>query len=229
MAAKTDPRLAMTGTGWEATFEANNDKTPKGWLEALAIESDGRLKWWRNPQNASIYGGKKESGIPDFCVLIGGVLHFIECKHEDGTSLTVGRSTGEDDEAGNGVKPSQYRWMSARPESGGIYWIAARLNVPAAKERKQGRLLGPPARQAESIQRLIPWQDYRPWIDRREAAIAEEDQWPAKNARRLLAHLPALPRPEVQASIPAADLAVMGWPLRSAQELLAALAGSCER
>jgi hypothetical protein len=208
----------LTGKGWE--------KQVDHWLSELAT-STPRFHWHPHEpkQNGNI---KLASGYPDREIIWEGRAYLIEVKEESGTSLTVGRSVGKDKEAGSGVKPSQYRELDLHLAAGAPCFVAVLLQVPAARERKQAQLLGPPARKAESIQRLIPWADYRPWIDRREAAIAAETRWMADTAQRALRGQPTQPRPEVQASIPAAELAVMGHPLRSAHELLAALRVKCE-
>ena len=208
----------LTGKGWE--------KQVDHWLSELAT-STPRFHWHPHEpkQNGNI---KLASGYPDREIIWEGRAYLIEVKEESGTSLTVGRSVGKDKEAGSGVKPSQYRELDLHLAAGAPCFVAVLLQAPAARERKQAQLLGPPARKAESIQRLIPWADYRPWIDRREAAIAAEERWLRETAQRALRGQPTQPRPEVQASIPAAKLALMGWPLRSAQELLAALRVKCE-
>ena len=51
-------------------------------------------------------------------------------------------------------------------------------------------------------------------------------RWQIESGQLMVRNGPACelpPKPEVQASIPAADLAVMGWPCRNAAELLKAL------
>jgi hypothetical protein len=201
----------MTGKGWEACFGADS-KAHRGYLPTLALTTRGALHWWQNIVTVNKYGGKSETGMPDFGIVLDGGLHFVECKHDSTASgMMLGRleaskdAGGEDKLTGTGVKPLQAAWMDAATTAGGTCWIAARLEVSTATLRKaaQMRLDGSGADLPPIITRLIPWPTWR-------ALMAA-----AEDARR---------RGEVpDASIPAADLAGMGWPCRNAGELLKAL------
>ena len=209
----------LTGKGWEGQFDR--------WLDEIVASTPGFAWHCHEPKMRGPI--RVSGGLPDREIILKGRAYFFECKEESGTSLTVGRAIGRDDEAGNGIKPTQYREMDRLTAAGAQCFVAVLLDVPAAKERKQARLLGPPARKAEQIRRLIRWEDYRPAIDRREAGIAALAQWRVVAGRLMVARganceLP--PKPVVVASIPAADLATMGHPIRNAAELLAAIRGN---
>ena len=192
----------MTGKGWEACFGADS-KQQRGYLATLALTTGGRLHWWQNVVTVNKYGGKSETGMPDFGILLDGSLHFVECKHDSGPSvMRLGQLTARQDEGGEdrlttaGVKPLQAEWMDLATTAGATCWIAARLEVGEKARQQSAQVrLGPPSDPLPPlITRLIPWPVWRD-------LMAES------------------------ASIPAADLAAMGWPLRSAHELLAALRG----
>ena len=144
-------------------------------------------------------------GAPDYEIVLGGRAHFIECKHESDSSVDLGRLAGKDDEAGAGVKPSQAREMDAATAAGARCWIAVRLEVPEATRRKaaQVALDGTGGDMPAVIRRLVPWTLWRARM------VAAEE------ARRTGG--------DVAASIPAVELAGLGYPLRTAGELRAAL------
>ena len=210
------PAPPMTGDGWEEVFGANSHNQ-KGWLETLTIQTGGRFQWWRNVVVDNRYGGKTETGLPDYGVLFGGMTHWIECKHEsDSASMRIGRlkadigPDGRPLKVDKGVKPAQAEQMDRFLLAGPAVrcWVAARLEVSAATLRKasQVRLDGTGGDMPPVICRLIPWPAWR-------ALMAA-----AEDCRRR--------GQEPQASIPAADLAAMGWPCRNAAELLAAMRGA---
>jgi len=205
----------LTGKGWkewEACFGADS-KARRGYLPTLALATGGRLHWWQNVVTVNKYGGKSETGMPDFGIMYEGT-HFIECKHESGAGMVLGRlaatkdAGGEDKWTGTGVKPMQAAWMDAATKAGATCWIAARLEVNAATLRKaaQVRLDGTVADMPPVIARLIPWPAWRALM-----AAAEDCR------RRGI---------DPDASIPAADLAGMGWPIRNAAELMVAIRGA---
>jgi hypothetical protein len=184
----------MTGTDWETHL--------KRMLEEARTASG--LYWLRH--EPALRGRIRVSGGPaDFGVVLNGTPHHIEAKLESGSTMDVGRLEGIDRECGSGVKPSQAKDMDAATKAGVRCWIAARLELPAATQRKlaQQKLVGAGGDVPACVQRLIPWDL---WRMRMEAAeVARRDGG------------------DVVASIPAAELAELGWPLRSAAELLAAL------
>ena len=144
-------------------------------------------------------------GAPDYEIVLFGCPHFIECKHESDSSMDLGRLVGKDDEAGAGVKPSQAREMDAATAAGARCWIAVRLEVPESTRRRaaQMALYGEGRDMPATIRRLVSWTLWRARM------VAAEE------ARRTGG--------DVVASIPAVELAGLGWPLRSAAELRAAL------
>jgi len=205
--AKPPAPLPMTGKGWESCFGADS-KAHRGYLPTLALTTRGQLHWWQNVVTVNRYGGKSETGMPDFGILLDGRLHFVECKHDSGPSaMGLGRLTKPDGDKlpDHGVAPKQAIWMDLATAAGARCWIAARLEVGAATRAKsaQGRLGAPSAPLPPVLCRLVPWPTWR-------ALMAA-----AEDARR---------RGEVpDASIPAAALATMGHPLGSAADLLTAL------
>lgn len=193
------PTPPMTGKGLETTLEAM--------LSDCERLTGGRLAWHRHePKMAGKI--RVSGGLPDYEAVFDGRVHLIECKHESGSAADIGRLEGTDRDCGAGVKPSQAREMDRHQRAGATCWILVRLEVSAATLRKasQMRLDGTGADMPPVICRLIPWPAWR-------ALMAA-----AEDARRR--------GQEPQASIPAADLAVMGWPCRNAAELLAAIRGS---
>jgi hypothetical protein len=144
-------------------------------------------------------------GLPDYEAVYSGAPHLIECKHESGSAADLGRLEGTDRDCGAGVKPSQAREMDRHERAGVRCWIAVQLEVSATTLRKaaQQSILGTGGDMPAVVCRLIPWPVWRA-----KMAAAEDCR------RRGV---------EPDASIPAADLAGMGWPIRNAAELLAAI------
>ena len=193
------PAPPMTGKGLETTLEAM--------LSDCERLTGGRLVWHRHePKMAGKI--RVSGGLPDYEAVFDGRVHLIECKHESGSAADIGRLEGTDRDCGAGVKPSQAREMDRHQRAGATCWILVRLEVNAATLRKasQVRLDGAGGDMPPVICRLIPWPAWR-------ALMAA-----AEDCRRR--------GQEPQASIPAADLAGMGWPCRNAAELLAAIRGS---
>jgi hypothetical protein len=206
----------LTGKGWENCF-GDDSKKHRGYLATLTLTTGGRLHWWQNVVTVNKYGGKSETGMPDFGIVLDGRLHFIECKHESSApSMQIGWLTATKDAGGAdkwtsaGVKPDQAEWMDAATKAGATCWVAARLEVNTRTREKSAQVrLGEASEPLPPlITRLIPWPEWR-------ARMAA-----AEDCRRR--------GQEPQASIPAAELALMGWPLRSAHELLAALRSNRE-
>ena len=122
--------------------------------------------------------------------------------------------------------------MDRLTAAGAPCFVAAVLAVPAKprKTRKDGSVADP-GQAAATIARIVPWPDWRALMALAEDQRAAVAQWQRDSGRAMVAHgpdCPLPPKPTVDASIPAADLAAMGWPCRTAAELLAALRGSCE-
>ena len=189
----------MTGKGLESLLESL--------LLGCERLTGGRLAWHRHePKMAGKI--RVSGGLPDYEAVFDGAVHLIECKHESGSAADIGRLEGTDRDCGAGVKPSQAREMDRHERAGVRCWIAIRLEVNASTLRKsaQGRLDGSGGDMPPVICRLVPWPTWR-------ALMAA-----AEDCRRR--------GQEPQASIPAADLATMGWPCRNAAELLAAIRGS---
>jgi hypothetical protein len=95
--------------------------------------------------------------------------------------------------------------MDAATAAGARCWIAVRLEVPESTRRRaaQVALDGTGGDMPAVIRRLVPWGLWRARM------VAAEE------ARRTGG--------DVVASIPAVELAGLGWPLRTAGELRAAL------
>ena len=207
--AKTDPRVAMTGTGWQCQI-GNKSADYPGWLPQLAALYPRRLWWWRNEPEVR-NGIKIPSGLPDYGCTLDGHPILIECKHTSNkASVQLGRliKNPDRDTPEEGVSWIQAANMDSATLAGWTCFVAVRLEVNAATLRKasQVRLDGTGGDMPPVLCRLIPWSAWR-------ARMAA-----AEDARRR--------GQEPQASIPAADLAVMGWPCRNAGELLAAIRGS---
>ena len=164
------------------------------WFQGLEASTDGRLSYHRHspPMRGKI---RLPSGLADYEVMYSGKGSYIECKLETGASLSLGAidSAIRDDEVGAGVKPSQGREFDRFLKSGGHGWIAARLEVPAKAPRgKQASMLDN-GREAQVIQRLVAWPDWRRLL---------------LNGTR---------------SVPYEEFAMLGYPLRDAADLLTAL------
>lgn len=193
----------MTGTGLETQLER--------WLSDCERLAGGRLAWHRHEpkMRGKIRVG---GGLPDYEAMYSGRVHLIECKHESGSAMDIGRLDGTDLDCGAGVKPSQARELDRHERAGGVGWILARLELNATTRAKlaQMRLDGSGGDPAAAILRLIPWPTWRGWMAR------------AEDSRK------AATCPMVRASIPAAELAGMSYPCRSAAELLKALEQPCQ-
>lgn len=178
----------ITPTEWETQCAR--------WFQALEASTAGLLSHHRHspPMRGKI---RLPSGLADYEVMYGGKGSYIECKLETGASLSLGAidSAIRDDEVGAGVKPSQGREFDRFLKSGGHGWIAARLEVPAKAPRinKKGEVTDP-GREAQMIQRLVAWPDWRRLL---------------LNGTR---------------SVPYEEFAILGYPMSSAADLLNALA-----
>jgi len=182
--------LVGGGKGWEREVSA--------WL--------GACGGWMHRHEPRMAGKIRVSGgVPDFEIVLNGRAHLVECKHESGPSMDLGRLLGLDRECGSGIKPSQAREMDAATKAGARCWVAASLDLPTTTRRKatQQRLIGTGGDLPAVIRQLVPWALWRARM-----AAAEEAR---------------LRGGDVQASIPAVELVGLGWPIRTAVELRAAL------
>lgn len=179
--------LPITPTEWETTIER--------WLKALPLAS------FRN--EPKMQGGYRvDGGTPDYTALLAGHAHLIECKLETSTAFTLGQltapttislETGKKTKEKHGISSSQAESLTTWERNGGHGWIAARLEVPAKAPRgKQASMLDK-GREAQVIQRLVPWADWRRLL---------------LNGTR---------------SVPYEEFAQLGYPLNSATDLLTAL------
>ena len=152
-------------------------------------------------------GYKMKGGTPDFGLYLGATFHLIECKESTGSSIDLGRLVKPE----QGKKPPEgVTWMQAATmtaaEAAGVRcWVAVHLELPEATRRKaaQQQLVGTSGDLPAVIRCLVPWTLWRARM-----AAAEEAR---------------LRGGDVQASIPAVELAGLGHPLRSAVELRRAL------
>lgn len=178
----------ITPTEWETST--------KRWLEALS------LAFFRNePEMRNGY--RVDGGTPDYTALLAGHAHLIECKLETSTAFTLGqltapttisKETGKKTKEKHGISSTQADALTGWERNGGHGWIAARLEVPAKAPRgKQASMLDN-GREAQMIQRLVPWSDWRRLL---------------LNGAR---------------SVPYAEFTMLGYPLRDAADLLTALA-----
>ena len=179
----------------------------KGWereVEALMRSVPGGYVHRHEPKMAGKI--RVAGGVPDFEIILLGCAHLVECKHSSGSSAQLGRLVDtEKDCPPEGISPKQAREMDAATAAGARCWIAVRLEVSESTRRKaaQVALDGTGGDMPAVIRRLVPWTL---WRARMEAA---------EDARRTGG--------DVQASIPAVELAGLGYPLRTAGELRAAL------
>ena len=178
----------------------------KGWereVEAL-LRAVGGYAHRHEPKMAGKI--RIAGGVPDFEIILLGRAHLVECKHSSGTSAALGRlvDTGKDCPP-EGISPKQAAEMDAATAAGARCWIAVRLEVPESTRRRaaQVALDGSGGDMPATIRRLVSWTLWRARM------VAAEE------ARRTGG--------DVVASIPAVELAGLGWPLRSAAELRAAL------
>ena len=177
----------------------------KGWERDVEALLRGCGGWFHRHEPKMAGKIRVSGGVPDFEAVFSGVCHIIEAKHESGASMNLGRLVGLDRECGAGIKPSQAAEMDAATAAGARCWIAVRLEVPESTRRRaaQVALDGSGGDMPAVIRRLVPWSLWRARM------VAAEE------ARRTGG--------DVVASIPAADLAGLGYPLRTAGELRAAL------
>jgi hypothetical protein len=147
-------------------------------------------------------GYKMEGGTPDFGLYLGTDFHLIECKKETAASMTLAKNKNSD---GSGISPAQAAEMDRATSRGVRCWVAARLELSDVQRRKlaQQPIFGDGGDVPAAIQQLVPWALWRARM-----AAAEEAR---------------LRGGDVQASIPAVELAGLGYPLRSAAELRRAL------
>ena len=147
-------------------------------------------------------GYKMKGGTPDFGLYLGTTFHLIECKEETAASMTLAKNKNSD---GSGISPAQAAEMDRATSRGVRCWVAAHLELPESTRRKaaQQQLVGTGGDIPAVIRRLVPWALWRARM-----AAAEEAR---------------LRGGDVQASIPAVELAGLGHPLRSAVELRRAL------
>ncbi len=178
----------------------------KGWereVEALLRAVGG----WTHRHEPKMAGKIRVSGgVPDFEIVLLGRAHLVECKHSSGSSAQLGRLVDtEKDCPPEGISPKQAREMDAATTAGAHCWVAVRLEVAESARRRaaQVALDGSGGDMPATIRRLVPWTLWRARM------VAAEE------ARRTGG--------DVQASIPAAELATLGWPLRTVGELRAAL------
>jgi hypothetical protein len=173
----------------------------KAWLSELGM---GLVQ--RN-EPPFVYSGRKwqplkaGSGWPDYAIVtgVGTPSHYVEVKLSSEPRVKLGG------DGTAGVSDSQAARMDALSDLGHRCWIALRWEVPDSVRAKslQGSLDGARAPLPYAVQLLIPW---KAWRALRAAAVDARDQGG-----------------KVEASIPAVDLAALGWPLRSANELRKAL------
>lgn len=213
---------ASRGTGTESRLDRL--------LKACEVMEGGRFCW--HAHHPPIRGGTRaKSGLPDREVIWNGRAYLIEAKEKTGTAADLGYLTGEDTECGGGVRPGQAREMDRHQRAGVQCFVFACLAVPAkpAPKRRQARLQPEPERKAVEVLRIVPWPEWRALMARAEEQREAVARWQMQAGRLMVLHGPTCPlppKPEVQASIPAADLAAMGWPCRNAAELLAAIRGA---
>ncbi len=197
-------------------------------LRAAEVMEQGRLCW--HPHHPATHKGTRlESGLSDRGVCWNGRYSMIEAKEEDGTSASLGRTIGIDRECGNGVKPSQVREMDRHEKAGVRCYVLISLTVPAkAPKRRKDGTMSDPGYPGATIARIIPWAAWRALMQAAEDQRVALARWQIESGRlmvRLGPTCPLPPKPTVNASISAADLATMGHPCRNAAELLAAIRG----
>lgn len=181
--------------------EGEWERAVKAWMEATGL---GIVQ--RNEPPFVFSGGrwqpvKAGSGWPDFAIVTprGEASHYVECK----LSCEARVRLGGDGTAG--VSDSQAARMDALTAIGHRCWIALRWEPPdrVREKSRQGALDGSRVELGYAVQLLIPWQR---WQLLRAAAVG---------ARAVGS--------TVEASIAAEHLDGLGYPLRTAGELRAAL------
>ena len=188
--------LVGGGKGWEREVEALMRSVIGGYVHRHEPRMAGKIR--------------VAGGVPDFEIILDGRAHLVECKHESGPSMDLGRLVGLDRECGSGIKPSQAREMDAATAAGARCWVAASLELPTTTRRKgaQVRLDGTGGDMPAVVRQLVLWALWRARM-----AAAEEAR---------------LTGAKVEASIPAVELAGLGHPLRTAAELRRALEGGAK-
>jgi hypothetical protein len=159
---------------------------------------------------------------------------MLEVKEETGTSAALGCLTRPEDgkRPAHGVTWQQAEEMDRATIAGVSCFVVMVLTVPArAPKRRKDGSVADPGQTAATIARVIPWPAWRALMQIAEDQRAAVAQWQRDSGRAMVAHgpdCPLPPKPTVNASISAADLATMGSSCRTAAELLAAIRGSCE-
>ena len=197
-------------------------------LSAASVMERGRFAW--HQLHPPIRGGvRAKSGLPDRAAYHNGQAFMFEVKEKNGTSIEVGLLTGENTDCGGGIRPGQTTKMDLMTDAGVRCFVVAVLIVAAkaAKRRKDGTV-SDPGYPGATIARIIPWATWRALMQAAEDQRQALARWQIESGRLMVrnGHTCALPpKPTVDASISAADLAEMGSPCRTAAELLAAIRG----
>ena len=197
-------------------------------LSAASVMERGRLHWHQH--HPPIRGGQRaESGLPDREVLWNGRAYLLEAKEKTGTSIDLGRIENKNTDCGGGIRPTQVEEMDLHTAAGVPCFVVAILTVPAKapRKRKDGSI-SDPGYPGATIARIIPWPAWRALMARAEDQRAALARWQIDSGRLMVAggvNCALPPKPTVDASIPAADLATMGHPCRTAAELLAVIRG----
>ena len=183
--------------GWKMTGTEWEHQIER-WLKALPLAS------FRN--EPKVQGGyKMAGGTPDYTALLAGRCHLIECKLETSTAfvlgqltapVTVSAATGKETKEKHGISSEQSATLTRWESHGGYGWIAARLEVSALAPRGKQAKLLDEGRKAQVIQRIVPWRVWRKMLE------------------------------EGKCSVPYLEFAGLGYPLNSAQELIAAISAA---
>ena len=183
----------MTGKEWEDAVRAMAETLP----HACVFANEPKMR----------AGYRVEGGTPDLTLIWRSICHLVECKESSGSSIDLGRLAKPE----RGKKPPpgvtwmQAATMTAAEQAGALCWVAVHLEVAESTRRRaaQVALDGTGGDMPAVIRRLVPWTLWRARM------VAAEE------ARRTGG--------DVAASIPAVELAGLGYPLRTAGELRAAL------
>ena len=146
-------------------------------------------------------GYRVDGGTPDFGIWVAPTYHLIECKLSSKGWMPLAKT----EKGGDGVSPAQAETMDAAERAGIRCWVAARLELSEAQYRKlsQQTITGVGGDVPRAVQQLVPWSVWGDWMRRAEGQRLRGEP--------------------VQASIPAADLVRLGYPLRHVGELVVAL------
>ena len=199
-------------------------------LSAASVLERGRLHWHQH--HPPIRGGQRaESGLSDREVLWNGRAYMLEVKEETGTSAALGCLTKPLD----GKRPTHgLTWQQAgeldlHTAAGVPCYVVMILTVPArAPKRRKDGTISDPGCLAATIARIIPWAAWRALMVRAEDQRLALARWQIDSGLLMVRNGPACelpPKPTVDASISAADLATMGHPCRTTAELLAVIRG----